>query len=293
MSELHRDIGSLAALAHWTPPVGIVGLRSAVAKQMGSRSVPPALVKRSAGAQTADRALDVLACFKSAPGTLGLTQIARRLGLSNSVVHRLLQSLVSHDLLEQDLDTAQYRLGAGLAYLAEVFIRQRHFDLVESELRRLSTEAGGSAGIAARDGRDALVLAYSPFADDGELDARPRRVPLHLSAMGKVLLAFGDPDDGGGIEALAPLDAPTPHSIGDLDQLRAELAEVAEQGYAVASRETWSDQLSVAVPIFDRYGAIYLALGLRLEWTKAQRRAVSDAVAHLRASAPRVTEIVA
>jgi DNA-binding IclR family transcriptional regulator len=260
---------------------------------MGSRSVPPGLVKRSTGAQTADRALDVLACFKTAPGTLGLTQIARRLGLSNSVVHRLLQSLVTHDLLEQDLDTAQYRLGPGLAYLAEVFIRQRHFDLVESELRRLSTVAGGSAGIAARDGGDALVLAYSPFADTGELDARPRRVPLHLSAMGKVLLAFGDPDDGGGLEALVPLDAPTPHSIATLDRLRAELDDVAARGYGVASRETWPDQLSVAVPIFDRQGAIYLALGLRLAWSKAQRRAVNEALVQLRESAPRVTEIVA
>src|SRR6188768_1449446 len=114
--------------------------------------VPPGLEKRGGGAQTAERALAVLACFKTAPGTLGLTQIARRLNLSPSVVHRLLHSLVAFEFLEQDLDTAQYRLGQGLAFLTEVFVRQRHFDLVESELRHLSTVAGGSAGIAARDG---------------------------------------------------------------------------------------------------------------------------------------------
>ena len=255
--------------------------------------VPRGLEKRPSGAQTAERALAVLACFKTAPGTLGLTQISRRLNLSPSVVHRLLQSLVHFDFLEQDLDTAQYRLGQGLAFLTEVFVRQRHFDIVESELRHLSTAAGGSAGLAARDGTDTLLMAYSPFAEPGHLDERPRRVPLHLSAMGKVLLAYADPDDGGGLEALAPLEAPTPRSISALDALRAELDVVRADGFAVANRETWADQLSVAVPIFDRHGYIYLALGLRFEWTRAERSKVRRAVATLREFQPRITEIVA
>ena len=142
-------------------------------------------------------------------------------------------------------------LGQGLAFLTEVFVRQRHFDLVESELRHLSTAAGGSAGLAARDGTDTLLMAYSPFAEPGQLDDRPRRVPLHLSAMGKVLLAYADPDDGGGPEALVPLAAPTSRSIRTLDALRAQLDVVRAEGFAVANRETWADQLSVAVPIFE------------------------------------------
>ena len=88
------------------------------------------MVVRRAGSQTAERAFDVLNCFKSGPSSLGLTQIARRVGLSTSIVHRLLQSLVAADLLEQDERTSQYRLGRGLASLSEVFFRQRRFDLV-------------------------------------------------------------------------------------------------------------------------------------------------------------------
>ena len=145
------------------------------------------------------RAFAVLNCFTTGPSTLGLSEIARRVGLSTSIVYRLLRSLVDAGVLEQDERTTRYRLGTGLASLAEVFFRQRRLDLAEPELRRLSDEARGSAGLAMRDGRDALILVYAPtHLPSSTAASRPRRVPLHLSAMGKVLLAFGDPDDSGG-----------------------------------------------------------------------------------------------
>ena len=118
-------------------------------------------------------------------------------------MYRLLRSLVDAGVLEQDERTTRYRLGTGLASLAEVFLRQRRLDLAEPELRRLSDEARGSAGLAMRAGRDALILVYAPtHLPSSTAASRPRRVPLHLSAMGKVLLAFGDPDDSGGVDAL-------------------------------------------------------------------------------------------
>ncbi|HEY8547065.1 MAG TPA: helix-turn-helix domain-containing protein, partial [Acidimicrobiales bacterium] len=165
--------------------------------------------RRTEGSQTVERAFEVLNCFRSGPSSLGLSEIARRVGLSTSIVYRLLRSLVDAGFLEQDPTTSRYRLGVGLASLTEVFFRQRRLDLAEPELTRLSDRAGGSAGLALRDGRDALILVYSPTAAvDGRPDGRPRRVPLHLSAMGKVLLAYGDADDSGGLEALLPLATP-------------------------------------------------------------------------------------
>ncbi|MCU1359715.1 MAG: transcriptional regulator [Ilumatobacteraceae bacterium] len=248
--------------------------------------------RRSEGSQTAERAFAVLLTFKTGPSSLGVSEIARRVGLNTSIVHRLLRSLVSAELLEQDERTSRYRLGRGLASLAEVFFRQRRFDLVEPELRRLSMQCGGSASLAVRDGSEAVILAYTPSLPPDQVDARPRRVPLHLSALGRVLLAFGDADDAGGIEALAPLSAATQWSTTDIDVLRAEVQQVRQQRYSVVSRETSQDQLSVAVPIFDADGRIYLALGMRLTHNSTDEQRVDDVLAALNAASPNVTEIL-
>ncbi|HEY8525007.1 MAG TPA: IclR family transcriptional regulator [Acidimicrobiales bacterium] len=246
----------------------------------------------SGGSQTVARAFEVLSCFKSGPSSLGLTEISRRVGLSTTIVHRLLRSLVDAGFLEQDERTSRYHLGVGLASLAEVFLRQRRLDLAEPELRRLSDEAGGSAGLAMRDGRDALILVYAPSTAPGAGQERPRRVPLHLSAMGKVLLAFGDPDDSGGLEALAPLATPTERSIASVPELRRALDRIREQGYAVSDRETAPDQLTVAIPIFDEAGRIYLALGMRLRWSPEEEARIDEVRKMLERSRDRLHEVL-
>lgn len=238
------------------------------------------------------RAFEVLNCFTSGPSSLGLSEISRRVGLGTSIVYRLLRSLVDAGMLEQDERTSRYRLGTGLASLAEVFLRQRRLDLAEPELRRLSDEAGGSAGLAMRDGRDALILVYTPTSLPSVSAGRPRRVPLHLSAMGKVLLAFGDPDDSGGLESLAPLATPTSRSIATIADLGRELDAVREQGWAVSSRETSPDQLTVAIPVFDADGRIYVALGMRLDWSRADEARVERVRQLLEAARERLSDIL-
>jgi DNA-binding IclR family transcriptional regulator len=249
------------------------------------------VAKRTGGSQTVARAFAVLNCFKTGPSSLGLSEIARRVDLGTSIVFRLLRSLVDAGFLEQDDRTSRYRLGTGLASLSEVFFRQRRLDLAEPELRRVSDQAGGSAGLALRDGRDAVILVYAP-ATVGEADVRPRRVPVHLSAMGKVLLAFGDPDDSGGLEALEPLATPTERSIGTVEALQREIDTVRKQGFAVSARETAPDQLTVAIPILDDEGRILLSCGLRLIWSRKEEARIDKVRALLEQARPALREIL-
>ena len=144
-----------------------------------------------------------------------------------------------------------------------------------------------------RDGRDALILVYAPsHLPDSSAASRPRRVPLHLSAMGKVLLAFGDPDDSGGLDALTPLVTPTRRSISTVAALRRELDDVRARGWATASRETSPDQLTVAIPVFDDDGRIYAALGMRLDWSPAEEARVDDVRVLLEEARARLSEIL-
>ena len=49
--------------------------------------------------------------FGTADGSLGVTELARRLGLGKSTVHRLLATLTAERILEHDPATGTYRLG--------------------------------------------------------------------------------------------------------------------------------------------------------------------------------------
>ena len=62
------------------------------------------------GLKSVGSALDVLECF-ALDGELGVSDIARRLGVAKSTAHRLLQTLASRGFVEQDVQSGQYRLG--------------------------------------------------------------------------------------------------------------------------------------------------------------------------------------
>src|SRR5690242_4161323 len=73
----------------------------------------------TAGVKSVGSALDVLECFAT-DGELGVSDIARRLGVAKSTAHRLLQTLTSRGFVEQRADTGLYRLGIHLYELGEL-----------------------------------------------------------------------------------------------------------------------------------------------------------------------------
>jgi DNA-binding IclR family transcriptional regulator len=81
-------------------------------------------------------------------------------------------------------------------------------------------------------------------------------LPAHVTAAGKVLLAYG-PDI---VDSLS-LDRHGPGTITDPAALRAELAGVRERGIAVNREESRAGVLGVAAPVW-RDGAVVAALAL-------------------------------
>jgi len=80
--------------------------------------------------------------------------------------------------------------------------------------------------------------------------------PLHCTALGKVLLAFGD------LELPATLASFTPHTLTDPDRLRKNLEQVCAQGYAVDDEEFDLGVRCIAVPVFDFRGKPAGSIGI-------------------------------
>ncbi|CAG6396414.1 IclR family transcriptional regulator [Streptomyces cocklensis] len=251
-----------------------------------ARSRPP-------GAQTVERAFDLLRVLRELPGPATAADIARRMDLNVSAVHRMARAMEQAGFLEQDPATRRYRLGTAIAGLNRTLHHQRRFDLARPELRRLSELTSGSAVLALRDGCEALLVADLPaeWTPDAWSARVTDSVPLHASAFGKALLAWPRPSEGE-LAALAPFERFTERTLTTTARLRAELDAAVERGYAVSSRELRPQQLSVAVPILDQHGGSYLALGVGTTWTRNAAARTGAIARQLQHSARRLREVL-
>lgn len=205
-----------------------------------------------------ERALDVLLCFVGAQGGLGVTQIADRLGLYKSTVHRLLAALEAKGFVRQDEETEKYHLGLRVLELAAAFLATDNLaDVAYPEMARLRDEVGETVSLYVRDGTDRVRVQRAEGRHAlRRVVALGQRLPLYLGASGKVLLAFCPPEERDRI-----LQKVLPPGF-DEAALRAQLEQVRRQGWASSSEEREEGVASVAAPILDRSGYAVAALAI-------------------------------
>jgi DNA-binding IclR family transcriptional regulator len=206
--------------------------------------------------QSADRALAILAAFSAARPELGVSELAAELGMHKSTVSRLLAVLQARGLVRRDGD--RFSPGPELARLGAVAVGSLALTQVAREpLERLARDTGETVNLAVRQGDQALNVHQVQTAHFvGMTDWTGRGAPLHASANGKVLLAFGS----GGLPE--ELEALTPRTITDPAALRSELEGVRRRGYATAAEELELGLHAVAAPVFDCFGVCVAAVSV-------------------------------
>src|SRR3954454_10850757 len=178
--------------------------------------------------QSVRRAASLLACFASAAGPLVLTDLARRTDLNASTTYRILQTLCTEGLLQREPDGERYLIGPVLAALGRAAITGSGMLDSLSVLRDLVVDTHESASLGARHGDEVVVRLRVESHEPLRFDRPPGvHVPLHASAMGKALLAFG-PDPVSDALAGLSLIALTPKTITSFRQLGGDLNAAKE-----------------------------------------------------------------
>src|SRR5512136_2943150 len=141
-----------------------------------------------------ERALAILWCFSRNTPELTLTQIAERVGLNKSTVHRLLATLDQNRFIQRDLATGAYRPGIRLMQLAYLMLEQ-------NDLRRYATpflhhlweQVRETVDLAVFDNKEVVYLLVLESPQLVKLAAATgQRLPATCTASGKALLAFMD-----------------------------------------------------------------------------------------------------
>src|SRR3954462_4038733 len=189
-----------------------------------------------ASVQSVDRALTILGILARL-GEAGVTEIAGELGVHKSTAFRLVATLESHGMVEQNDERGKYRLGVGVLRLAGATTAR--LDVVQEArpiCRKLAADSGETVNIAVLSDRS--VLYVDQIAGQSALQAHNwvgQHIPLHATSNGKVLLS--GLDDERVTEVLGTLSRYTAMTITRRTRLREELGQVRERGYAVAVDE--------------------------------------------------------
>ena len=206
------------------------------------------------GTQAVDRAAQLLIQVVHGSAPVTFTELTAASGLAKSTTSRLLMALERNGLVQRD--------GRGRFRPGEVFVSYAWrggaeaglITVAQPFLDRLGEATGETInlGVASRGLVEQVAQVDSTYLIGGT-NWVGLSVPLHCSALGKVLLAFG-------AAALSPgrLARRTPQTITSRDALAADLAEVRRRGFAVTSEELEPGLVAVAAPVY-REGATLVA----------------------------------
>jgi DNA-binding IclR family transcriptional regulator len=214
------------------------------------------------GVRSVQVALDVLEAVAFSDEELGVTQIAERLGLTKGSVHRHLLTLVERGYLVQNPSTTRYARGPRSRLLAHYAPEADLIQLAAGPMRELRDLLGHSVVLSESSPRGALVSSMVGGTAAIEIGVRPgSELQFHSSAQGKVLLAFAGPAQRERVLSKS-LPSFTAHTLTDRKPLEAELALVAQEGFATAPEQSMLGINAVAAPIFDGKDVCIGALAL-------------------------------
>jgi IclR family transcriptional regulator, KDG regulon repressor len=213
--------------------------------------------------QAIERAVAILNAFSAEEPELGVTELASRLGLHKSTVHRFMVNLEAAGLVERTR-SARYRLGLRVFELGSLVMQRMNlWDEALPLLEGLVRDSGETGHLAVLDGGEAIYIERVEARRALRIpSAVGRGYPAHATNLGKVLLADLPLERLREIVADHGLQAYTPHTITDPAVLEEELARIRARGYAVDNEEYDEGLRCIGAPIYDHSGHAVAALGI-------------------------------
>ena len=224
----------------------------------------------------------LLKAFSEEQVEIGISDLAKRLGVAKSTVHRLAVTLVADGMLERNPDSGKYRLGIALFRLGSL-VRRRMSVSNEARplLRELREKVNETVHLAVLDGTDIMYV----FDLESTQSIRMRsdvgvRKPAYCTAEGQAILAFQPADV---VERVVRdgLAARTPQTITDPQTLKKLLEGVRARGCAIEDEESELGMRCIAAPLRNDSGEVIAAIGLAGPVSRLSKKALSAYAPHV------------
>jgi len=211
------------------------------------------------GRSVTSKVVAILSAFEHSRGSMSLTQIAEQADLPLSTAHRLVGELIDEGMLARG-PHGKIQLGLKLWSIAQNTGRQLR-DTARPFVQDMYSLTGHTSQLAIRDGVSSLYIdrVYGPRRVP-RASRVGGRLPLHATAVGKVILAFSEPWVADAYLS-RELEAFTPRTKTNRNVLADELETIRENGYAITLDEVRVGASSIAVPVYHT-GRLGCAIGI-------------------------------
>ncbi|MDH3518828.1 MAG: IclR family transcriptional regulator [Myxococcales bacterium] len=231
--------------------------------------------------QTVTNALRLLEVFRDEQ-EVGVAELSRRLGLHKNNVFRLLATLEEAGYIEQSPVSERYRLGVSTLEIGHSYLRSREL------LARARPVVVELSGVTEESAHLATLHGFDVVHVDGAAPSRlvltglrvGRRLPVHCTALGKVLLGCGPEAQRELFDrALASnggLERRTPRTIVDSHKFFEHIRSVAVHGFALDVGECEVGLVCVAAPVHDASEQVIAALSVSAPSFRASEEDLID-----------------
>ena len=237
-----------------------------------------------------ERALLILNCFDDQHSERGISEISQAVGLHKATAHRLVTTLVNYNFLERVEDGQKYRLGMALADLGMKVVRQT--DLREEALpfmKKLNQQFDETCDLSIFDNWQVYYIEVLPSSHALNIAATVGQgLPAYCTASGKVFLANLNTDE---LEDYLekPLKPLTEKTITSPAELKRQLDEVRQDGFATDNEETEIGIRAISVPIFGRKNNVVAAIGIPSPTSRLSQEGLQNMTAALKDAAEQIS----
>ena len=209
---------------------------------------------RKASATMVARALRIMEALDTSRRGLNISEISRKLGIPKSSTHVIVLTLEELDYVHKAPSTRRYSLGLKAYGLGQAMMKS--FSMAEAALpvmRKLVDSTDLTSHLAVLDKDQAVCVQKAEPQGLLQFDTKVgRRIHLHCTGVGKVILAHGGDELVRDYFSRKAFMRHTNKTITSPRALKLDVLKARRQGYAIDDQEEELEVRCVAVPVFNR-----------------------------------------
>lgn len=202
--------------------------------------------------QALDRGLILLIALAK-EGNISLTELAKKVDMPPSSVHRLLSTLQKHEFAEFDNSSQDWMVGVEAFRIGNSFVsRTNLIEAARGTMQNLMQDTGETANLGIVSNGNIIFVNQIETSHPIRAFFPPgTRSHMHSSGIGKALLADFSADEVKKILADKGLPFFTPKTLTTLDDMFADLEIIRKRGWSLDDEERYNGMRCVAATIYN------------------------------------------
>jgi IclR family KDG regulon transcriptional repressor len=218
---------------------------------MGEKRMSKDQDKQPATVKSADRVLDIFELFAEVQESMSLTEISRSLNMPASSTYKLLKNMHARGYLETDRHEKMFYLGHKIFEIGTRYVQKTNLAVEFQQVaERIVDEVNESVFLSIRNGDKVLYIGEKQSSHPIRFVSHlGMKLPLHATAMGKVLLSSMNSEEAEQLYSNEELGSLTERTVQHYSELKGQLEQIRNEGLAYSYGEAVQGVRCVAAPI--------------------------------------------